>query len=454
MVRGVLASASLFVLADIPFAVFFVLVIGLIGGSLVLVPLIALPIALFAGLIFSRTIERHTRLNLSGSNKKVGLLVEAVDGAESLKATSAEWKLQARWNQLVGITNESDQKIRSFSALSQNLTLGLQQLGYVALVAAGAYYVTINELTMGGLLACTIISSRAMSPIMQLPGVMVQWAHARAALEGLDQIIALPNEADDAQQALAPQVLEGNLRMERVRFVYGKAERPALEVAQIEIKAGERVGLLGAIGSGKSTFLKLASGLYRPSEGNVFLGGLDVALLDTSVAREALGFLPQDARMISGSLRDNLLMGLSDPGDEAVLQAAKRTGLLDLIGGQARGLALEITEGGRGVSGGQKQLIMLTRTLLASPRVWLLDEPTGAMDSVTEARIVNLLRDVAAGGATLVAATHKTALLPLFDRLIVMQNGRVFMDGPRDTVLAKISGRPPVGPGNLLRAES
>ena len=442
MVRGVLASTSLFVLADVPFALFFILVIGLIGGWVVAVPLIALPVALVAGLMFQRAIQRHTRRNLTGNNRKAGLLVEAVDGAESLKANSAEWKVQGRWNRLVAETAESDQSIRTYSALAQNLTVALQQLGYVALVALGAYFVTLNELTMGGLLACTIISNRAMMPIVQLPGVMVQWAHARAALEGLDQIIALPSEADNAQHALAPQNLEGGLRLERVRFAYGMATRPAIEIERLEIKAGERVGLLGAIGSGKSSLLKLSSGLFRPSEGKVFLGGVDLALLAPAVAREALGYLPLEARLFSGTLRDNLLMGLPDPGDEAILRAAQRTGLADLIGGQPKGLALEITEGGRGVSGGQKQLIMLTRTLLAAPRVWLLDEPTGSMDSVTEARIVNLLREVAAAGATLVATTHKTALLPLFDRLIVLQGGRILLDGPREAVLAKLSGRP------------
>ncbi len=443
MVRGVLASTSLFVLADVPFALFFLLVIALIGGWVAVVPLIALPIALGAGLMFQAAIQRHTRVNLAANNKKAGLLVEAVDGAESVKANSAEWKLQSRWNQLVLETGESDQKTRSYSALAQNLTVALQQLGYVGLVAVGAYLVTVNELTMGGLLACTIISNRAMMPIVQLPGILVQWAHARAAVEGLDRVIALPNENDQAHHALVPQLLSPNLMFERMRFAYGGAARPALEIERLEIRAGERVGLLGAIGSGKSTLLKLSSGLYRPSEGKVLLGGVDVALLSTASVRETVGYLPQDSRLFSGTLRENLLLGLADPGDAVLLEAAQRTGLMDLIGSQPKGLALEIGEGGRGVSGGQQQLIMLTRTLLAKPSVWVLDEPTGAMDSVSEGRIVNLLREATSSGATLIAATHKMALLPLFDRLIVLQNGRILADGPRDAVLAKLSGRQP-----------
>jgi ATP-binding cassette subfamily C protein LapB len=442
MVRGVLASTSIFVLTDVPFALVFLVVIALVGGWLVAVPLIALPIALVAGLMFQRTIQRHAHLNLSASNRKAGLLVEAVDGVESLKANSAEWTIQARWSQLVVETSFAEQRILSYSALSQNLTASLQQLTYIALIAVGAYLVTENQLTMGALMACSIISNRTLMPIVQLPGVMVQWAQARAAIKGLEQIIALPNEADEAHCALAPQSLEGSFRFERTRFAYGTAHRMALEVERLEIKPGERVGLIGAIGSGKSTLLKLVSGMYRPAQGKVFLGGVDLALLAPPAVRELVGYLPQDTRLFSGSLRDNLLLGLPDPGEEAILAAARRTGLIELILGQPRGLALEITEGGRGVSGGQKQLIAVTRMLLARPKVWLLDEPTGAMDSVTEARVVGLLRELAAEGVTLVATTHKTALLPLLDRLIVLQGGRILLDGPRDAVLAKLSGKP------------
>jgi ATP-binding cassette subfamily C protein LapB len=441
LVRGVLTSTSLFVLADVPFAIFFIVVIGLVGGWVVLVPLAALPLALIAGIAFQRVIERHSRRNLAGANRKAGLLVEAVDGAEALKAGSGEWRLQARWNRLVEEVSEAEEKIRAYSALSQNLTVAMQQFSYVALMAVGAYLATENMLSMGALLACSIVGNRAMLPIVQLPNVMVQWAHARAALEGLDAIIALPGEADEAPQALVPERLEGGLRFEGVRFVYGMASRLALEVGHLSIQPGERIGLLGQIGSGKSTLLKLASGLYRPQEGKVFLGGMDMALLAPAVIREVVGYVPQEVRLFSGTLRDNLLLGLADPGDAAILDAARRTGLIELIGGQPKGLSLEISEGGRGVSGGQKQLIALTRLLLANPTVWLLDEPTGSMDSVSEARIVSVLGEVAKNGVTLLVATHKTALLPLFDRLIVLHGGRILLDGPRDVVLAKLGGK-------------
>ncbi len=450
LVRGVLTSTSLFILADVPFALVFILVIALVGGWTALVPLLALPLALFAGLMFQGAIQRQTRLNLTGSNRKAGLLVEAIDGAESLKANGAEWKLQRRWNELVAEVAESEQAIRGYSALSQHVTAGLQQLGYVALVALGAWFVTENKLSMGGLLACSIVSGRAMMPIIQLPAVMVQWAHARAAIEGLDRIIALPSESEEEAHSLTPEFLDGSFRFERARFAYGMADHLALEIEHLAIQPGERIGILGAIGSGKSTLLKLASGLFRPGEGKVFLGGMDMALLSGPITRETIGYLPQEIRLFSGTLRENLLMGLADPGDEAILAAARRTGLMELITSQPRGLALEITEGGRGVSGGQKQLIALTRLLLAKPRVWLLDEPTGSMDALSEARITALLTEIAAEGITLLVSTHKTALLPLLSRLVVLQGGRLLMDGPRDMVLAKLSGRPQAQQGASL----
>lgn len=440
MVRGVLASTSLFILADIPFALLFIAVIALVGGWVAVVPLIALPVVLAIGLLFQHRIQQHTRDTVAYGNRKAGLLVEAVDGAESLKASSAEWRMQGRWQRLVGQAAQADDRIRAHTAWAQNLTVALQQLGYVAIIAAGAWRVSENALTLGGLIACSIVANRAMLPIMQLPAVMAQWAHARAALEGLDQILALPSEEDEADHVLTPQALEARLRFERVHFAYGQARRAAVEIDRLEIRPGERVGLIGPIGSGKSTLLKLASGLYRPNAGKVYLSGMDMGMLAPAVVRETVGYLPQEPRLFSGTLRENLLLGLADPGDAAIVDAARRTGLIDLINAHPKGLSLEITEGGRGVSGGQKQLIAITRLLLARPRLWLLDEPTGSMDADSEARLVALFREIWGPEDSALIATHKTALLPVLTRLVVIQGGHVVMDGPRDEVMARLSG--------------
>lgn len=439
-VRGILTSASIFVLADIPFAVFFVFVIALIGGAAVIVPVIALPLALVAGLMFQRAIFREAaRMTVSGYRKN-GLLVEAVEGGESVKAMHGEWQLASRWKDLVGELAEADERIRAYSAWSQNLTALMQQAGYVALISFGAWMVARNELTMGGLLAISIISNRAMTPIVQLPAFLVQWAHARAAIDGLDQILVLSNEQDQIPDCITPEVLQPSLRLEKICLSYG-LHRTVLEVGHLAIGVGERVGIIGPVGSGKSTLLKALSGLYRPQEGRVFLGDIDFSVLNPVVARETVGYLPQDPRLISGTLRQNLILGLPDPGDEAILQAARQSGLFELISLNPKGLALEISEGGRGVSGGQKQMIVLTRLALAHPSLWLLDEPTASMDSESEQRVTRMLGDALPSDATLVVATHKTAFLPLFNRLVVLGGGRIIHDGPRDAVLAAIKGQ-------------
>ena len=442
MVRGILTSTSLFIITDIPFAILFIFVIFLIGGWVAAVPLAVLPFALGAGFIFQHWIARATRENLSQGNSKTGLLVESVDGAESLKANAAEWKFQARWNRLIDEIGESDYKIRHYSSMSQHITVALQQVGYIVMIAVGAYLVTENMLTMGGLIACSIISGRAMSPIAQLPGILVQLAHARAALEALDKVIALPNEIDEAAHTLVPQGLQFGYRFERARFVYRAAKHIALEVPQLVVPPGNRIGLLGPIGSGKSTLLKLLAGLYRPTEGKAFLGDVDISLISPAFLRESIGYLPQDVQLFSGTLRDNLLLGLPDPGDGPILDMARKTGLINLITGQDKGLALRLSEGGKGVSGGQRQLIGLTRLLLANPRIWLLDEPTASLDEENEAKVVAVLQEIAASGATMIISTHKIALLPLLPRLLVIREGHIIMDGTRGDVLAKLTGRP------------
>ena len=441
LIRSVLSSTTIFMLVDVPFALFFVGVIFLIGGWMAVIPLLLIPLSLMTGLLFQRKVLFYTRENQGQSNRKSGLLVESIDGAESLKANGAEWKVQGRWNALVSQAGISDEKVKHFSTLSQHMTGALQQLGYIALIAFGAYLVTENQLTMGALIACSIISNRALSPIAQLPSVLVQITQAKIAAEGLDKLISLPNEIDDQAHAIVPGKMDAGVRFEQTKFSYDSADRAALEIGRLDIKPGESVGILGAIGSGKSTLLKLATGLYRPKEGRVFLGDLDMALISPQVLRESIAYLPQDMRLISGTLRDNLLQGLPDPGDELILETARKTGLIDLITYHPKGLALPITEGGRGISGGQRQLIGLTRMVLAKPAILILDEPTASMDAATEAKVVALLGELSSQGVTLIIATHKTALLPVIQRLLVIQSGKFTIDGPRDLVLAKMAGK-------------
>jgi ATP-binding cassette subfamily C protein LapB len=365
---------------------------------------------------------------MAESNRKNGLLIEAIDGIESVKAASGEWKLLDRWRQLTALLGQHELYTKSLSTLSANLTQTLQQLNYIGMVAVGAYVITQGELTMGGLMACTIISGRALSPLAQLPGLIVQWKHAEIALKGLDAIMMLPSEREVGARLVVPQSCRGQLRMDKIGFTYGDG-RPALEVPALSVSPGERVAVLGAVGSGKSTLIKLMSGLLKPSAGTVYLDDIDVMHLAPEFVREHVGYLPQDVRLFQGTLRDNLTLGLPSPSDNQVIQK------------HPKGLELEISEGGRGLSGGQRQLVGLTRLLLMQPRLMLLDEPTASMDAQLESQVMKHLFEELPRDAALVVVTHKPGLLVHVNRIVVIDQGRVVIDGPRDQVLARLRGQ-------------
>jgi ATP-binding cassette subfamily C protein LapB len=448
MIRGLLSSTPLFILVDLPFALLFILVIYFIGDSLVIVPIVMVPLTLVAAVMFRRIIGGDVQGNQELSNRKSGTLVESVGGIDSIKAFGAENLMIDRWCTLESALSKGEASIRYHGALTDNIVGSLQKVGKVVMLVYGAYLVVDGQMTMGGLIACKILSSRVMGPIGRLPSLQLQWAQAKSALERLDHLIALPNELDEASHQLTPGTLEGSIRLERVRFFYDKHARPAIDfspVPPLNIAAGERVGVIGPVGSGKSTLLKIASGLWRPQDGQAFLGGVDMSMILPDTLRTFIAYVPQDIRLISGTLRDNLVFGMEDPGDDAILEAARETGLMDLIHSHSLGVALPISEGGSGISGGQKQLVALTRILLLRPSVLLLDEPTSSMDNETEARVVEILGKLVADGATLILSTHKSALLPMLDRLLVVNQGRLQMDGKRDAVLARLSGKPVAG---------
>jgi len=439
-VRNFLTSTTLFVFADLPFAFFFVAIIAWIAGPLALIPLALLPVSLIVGLMFTRPVARLTVQNAAESTLKNGLLIESIDGAETLKSLAAEPLFRQRWNDLTRQMSASELETKSLTGLSSHLSQSIQQVSYVGLVFAGVYAINAGELTMGGLIACSIISGRALTPFAQVAAVLVQWQHARAALLGLEPIVQLP--ADDQlndEQVVRPQGCRGEIRLEAVRYAYDEALE-VLHVDALSVQPGERVAIIGQIGSGKSTLLKLLSGLHRPGAGRVFLDDVDMAHLEKNHLRQHIHYLPQHARLFNGTLRENLLLGADDPGDDSILQAAQATGLDQFIAQHPRGLGLILSEGGQGLSGGQRQLVTLTRLLMRPARVLLLDEPTAAIDGPLEERVMQavLSRDP---GATLIMVTHKASLLKLATRIIVMDRGRVFIDGPRDAVLQTLMER-------------
>lgn len=441
-VRAFLTSTTLFVLADIPFAILFVGVIALIAGPVALVPLVLVPLSVATGVMFIKPFERMTNQNVLESNLKNGLLIESIDGIETIKALAAEKHFRGRWHALTLKMADNELAMKSLSSLSTNLTQVIQQLSYVGMIATGVYCIASGSLTMGGLIACSIISGRALGPFAQIAGLLVQWQHSKAALKGLDGIMRSPvdGEVEDGKP-VAPETCSLELRLQEVHFAY-EPQHEAIDVPALTIRAGERIAVIGPIGSGKSTLLKLLAGLYRPSQGRAFLDGVDFAHLSPDYVRRNIHYLPQDARLFNGSLRENLILGTVDQGDEAILAAARATGLDRVIASHPKGLNLYISEGGLGLSGGQRQLVTLTRLLMSKRGIMLLDEPTSSIDGPLEDQVTAAFTGAVGTNDVLVMVTHKNNLLRHINRLILMDRGKIVMDGPRDAVLAKLAPKP------------
>ncbi len=438
LVRNFMTSSTVFLIADLPFSLLFVAVIGVIGGLLATIPLLLLPLVLASSAWLNWRIRRLTQQQLHDARNKNGLLVDVIDGIESIKAAGAEWKMMERWRQLTASASALELDTRFLSTSSAHLAQLLQQLSYVAIIGTGAWMVGSGQISMGALIACSILSNRALAPITQIATLVTQWQHAQEALKGLDEMMALPVEHADGVRAIIPSSCTGALKLDGAGFSFN-GNLPALQPVTLSIDAGERVAIIGPVGSGKSTLIRLLSGLYRPGEGKAFLDGVDMALLAPEFLHEQLGYLPQDVRLLRGTLRENLALGLAPPADGDLLSAAALTGLDRVISAHPLGLDLPIFEGGRGLSGGQRQLVGLTRLLIAKPRVLLLDEPTAAMDSELESSVMRQVCASLPYPTTMVVITHKANLLRLMDRVIVMDQGSVILDGPRSEVLARLT---------------
>jgi ATP-binding cassette, subfamily C, bacterial LapB len=442
MIRSFASSVTLYLLVDTPFALIFLAIIYLLGGPLVAaVPVAFFIVALAVGFLFRRGMERHALSGQAAANRKLGLLVEAVESAESIKASGAGWQFLARWNGLTRTNVDEDMRLRHLGESASHYAGFLQQISYVLLVATGAYVAsTSTSLTAGGIIACSIISGRVLTPAGMLPGLMVQWANAKSAMRSLSHIFTLEQDNHAVERPLVIDRLRGEMAVQKLEFGY-RGHATVLQLENLHIAAGEKVGLLGPVGSGKSTLLKLLSGMYMPSKGRVSLDGVDMQHISRAHLSDRLGYLPQDVRLFAGTLRDNLVSGVVGKTEQHLLAACELTGLRQVIAAHPKGLDMPIAEGGTGVSGGQKQLIALTRMVLAAPDVWLLDEPTASMDEALEVRTIAALRAGVQVDQTLILVTHKPALLQLVDRLVILSPTGVVLDGPKAQVLQQLAAR-------------
>lgn len=439
-VRSFFTASTLFTLVDLPMSIVFIIIIGAIGSPfLSLIPIIAAIIGISMGLVSRVKMDKVAAKGAAASYAKTGILVETVEGMETIKAGAGNWKFLSRWLNVMNTTITNDLEVKHLNDNLNYTVQMLQQISYIGIVIVGAYIVMKGELTTGGLIACTILGGRILAPIMAIPNLLIQYSHAKAAQANIEKLFQLAQDNEGVNYPLSPSHIQGNYQAQEVVFKYAGNDRPALQLPQLNIQAGEKIAILGSIGSGKSTLLKLLSGLYATTEGRILLDGLDMNQISRESLSEQIGYLQQDHRLFQGTLRENLLIGMPTPADDVIQTALVRTGLIRLVASHSSGIDLPISEGGKGLSGGQKQLVAFTRLVLTNPTIWLLDEPTASMDNLQEQQCLQVIaQELQKGGKTLIVSTHKMALLNLVDRIIIMANNQIVMDGPKHAVLAQL----------------
>ncbi len=435
-VRGFITTATVFILIDFPFAFFFLGIIMLVGGlDIGLLIFTFIVISIVIGFVFKDKIEALTKSSTMASHKKHGLLVESVENAQKIKTSGASWSVMNKWNQFSEDAINDDIHIKHYTDISSYLATFTQQISYVATVALGAYIIsTTSDLTMGSLIAITILSNKVFQPMSQIPGLFVQWGKAKVAVEDLDGLYGLERDNEGVNRPITSKLQSHGILCKDLKFAYNE-DSVVLNIPNLKIQPGEKVAILGVIGSGKSTLLKILSGLYKPSAGKFLLDGIDVQQLSKDNVSNTIGYLEQDTKLFSGTLRDNLNIGLVNITDEQILKVAKLTGLIGLISALPKGLDTEVPEGGQSVSGGQRQLIALTRMLIGNSKILLLDEPTASMDEGTERHLLATLQQNLTKEQTLVVVTHKPALLSLVDRIVILTEKGIVADDKKEVIL-------------------
>jgi ATP-binding cassette subfamily C protein LapB len=427
-VREFFTSSTVAAISDLPFVFLFMGVILLIGGPVAWVPLAAILLMLLPGLLVQGRLARLSRQHLREGAVKNGLLLEAIENLETVKASRAEGRLLKQWDSLTAELSSNAVSAHSITALLSYGAGLVQQLCYVAVIIVGVHQISVGEMTIGALIACSILAARTIAPMAQVATLLARWQHVKVAMEGLDGLMQAPIERPRGRRFAKPQRLRGHYRLEALQLRYQSDAPPALDIAQLEIRPGEHIALLGGNGAGKSSLLRLLAGLTSAEHGRLLLDDLSIAQVDPASLRQAIGYLPQDSVVFHGTLRDNLLLDDAGQSDEELYVALDGVGLGPFVRANPLGLDMQL-DGNASVSGGQRQAIGLARLLLQDPRIVLLDEPTAAFDQENEARVIRYLQDWLVG-RTLILSTHKRALLTLTERALVLRQGRLVMDGP------------------------
>ena len=436
-IRGFLTNATLAVLIDLPFSVIFLIVIWYIGGPIVLVPATIMGIILTYALIIRKPLQRSIESTYESAARKNGILIEALNNIETIKAHNLSGQMQWHWEESVGDIARKSLKSRLMSASIPTLTGFMVQLNTVLIIIFGVYMIRDLELTMGGLIAITILASRTVAPMGQVAALLTHYSDAKTAYDTLENILAQPSERLSGQKFIHRESFEGKIEFKNVTFTYPGSEIPALKDVSFVIEAGETVGIIGRIGSGKSTIEKLILKLYEPDEGSILIDDIDISQIDPARLRRFIGYVGQDIGLFRGTVKDNIVNRRPGVGDERMIEAARMAGVEEFVKRHPQGYNMPVGERGSGLSGGQRQSIGLARALISDAPIMLLDEPTNAMDQLSENRILQALKPIMKD-RTVLMITQKYALLRLTPRVIVMHEGRVYLDGSRDEVLKKL----------------
>jgi ATP-binding cassette subfamily C protein LapB len=436
-VRDFIGSATVVAFIDLPFTLIFLLVIGWISW-LMLIPLLvgAAIMVLYALAVQGRMHELAETTYRAGAQRNA-TLIEGLVGFETLKALAAEAPIQRKWEKSAALLARVGAQLRLLSSTASNTSAFVQQFINLAIVIIGVYMISERELTMGGLIACTMLASRAMGPVGQVAGLLVQYHTAATALTSLNEMMAREVERPEGSTFISRGRLKGALEFRDVSFTYPGQSTPSLRNLSFSIKPGEKVAILGRIGSGKTTLEKLILGLYRPTEGAVLVDGIDLRQLDPAELRRQIGYVQQDVMLFYGSLRENITLGAPLADDAAIVKAAEIGGILDLVNQHPKGFDMLVGERGESLSGGQRQGVAIARAVINDPPIMLLDEPTSSMDFSSEDDIKRRLTEFSSG-KTVVLISHRTSLLDLADRIIVMDGGRIMADGPKEQVITAL----------------
>ncbi|BAP55902.1 ABC transporter [Thioploca ingrica] len=436
--RDFFTSATLTTLVDLPFALLFIAVIWTLNPELAMIPLYSMAIVMGLSLLLQLPLRYVVRQTFRASAQKHALLIETLSGIETLKARGAEGEMQRKWELLIGQIAQSSLKSRFLSALAVNFSLFVQQITTIVVVVTGVYLIADGKLTTGALIASTILTGRALAPLAPIANLLTRYHQSLSALRVLNHIMSMPLERPLGKPFLHRPQLRGDIEFKQVDFNYPQQPVAALTKMSFKISAGQRVGIIGRIGSGKSTLAKLILGLYQPTGGSILLDGVDSRQLDPAELRRNIGYVPQDLELFYGTVKDNIVIGASYVEDSMVLKAAQLAGVDEFINRHPLGFDMLIGERGEGLSGGQRQTIVLARALLLNPPILLLDEPTNAMDNRAEellkARLQPYLED-----KTLLLVTHRMSLLSLVNHLIVVDGGQIVAFGLKEQVIQALT---------------